>query len=77
MSLMNGARLAIAAQAVGIAEAAYREAYSYATDRVQFKKAIKEFPPVYEMLTDICEIKLGNNKCKNITIVLNFYFIFQ
>ena len=51
MSLMNGARLAIAAQAVGIAEAAYREADKYATERAQFKKAIREFPAVYEMLT--------------------------
>jgi alkylation response protein AidB-like acyl-CoA dehydrogenase len=51
MSLMNGARLAIAAQAVGIAEAAYREADKYATERAQFKKAIRDFPAVYEMLT--------------------------
>jgi len=53
MSLMNGARLAIAAQAVGIAEAAYREAYSYANDRIQFKKEIREFSAVYEMLTNM------------------------
>jgi alkylation response protein AidB-like acyl-CoA dehydrogenase len=51
MSLMNGARLAIAAQAVGIAEAAYREADKYVTERAQFKKAIRKFPAVYEMLT--------------------------
>ena len=39
MALMNGARLAVAAQAVGIAEAAYREAYRYAHERVQFNQA--------------------------------------
>jgi len=50
MSLMNGARLAISAQALGIAEAAYFEANKYAKERVQFKKAIKEMMPVTEML---------------------------
>ena len=50
MSLMNGARLAIASQAVGIAEAAYQEAKQYAEARVQFKKAIRTIVPVYEML---------------------------
>lgn len=50
MSLMNGARLGIMAQSVGISEAATREAYAYALERRQFGKAIIEFPPVYEML---------------------------
>ncbi len=50
MSLMNGARLGIAAQSVGISEAAYRESLSYAKERKQFGKAIIEFPAVYEML---------------------------
>ena len=50
MALMNGARLGIAAQSVGISERAYREALAYAKDRKQFGKAIIEFPPVYEML---------------------------
>jgi len=53
MSLMNGARLGVAAQAVGIAEAAYREAMAYASSRVQFKKSIREYAAVYEMLTDM------------------------
>ncbi len=51
--LMNGARLAVAAQSVGIAEAAYREAYAYANDRAQFKKPIRDFAVIYEMLTDM------------------------
>lgn len=50
MSLMNGARLAIAAQGLGIAEAAYYEAKKYAAERVQFKKAIIELIPVQELL---------------------------
>jgi hypothetical protein len=50
---MNGARLAIAAQALGIAEAAYYEANKYAEERVQFKRAIKTMIPVYEMLANM------------------------
>ncbi|HKL92529.1 MAG: Acyl-CoA dehydrogenase C-terminal domain-containing protein [Bacteroidales bacterium] len=50
MSLMNGARLGIVAQSVGVSQAAYQEALSYAKDRRQFGKAIIEFPAVYEML---------------------------
>ena len=53
MSLMNGARLGIAAQSVGLSEAAYREAVAYAQDRKQFGKAIIEFPAVKEMLDNI------------------------
>jgi 3-(methylthio)propanoyl-CoA dehydrogenase len=51
MALMNGARLGIAAQSVGLSEAAYREALQYAKERQQFGKAIIEFPAVYEMLS--------------------------
>lgn len=50
MALMNGARLGIMAQAVGLSEAAYREGYAYATERRQFGKAIIEFPAIYEMV---------------------------
>ena len=51
MALMNGARLGIAAQSVGVSEICYREALSYAKDRRQFGKAIIEFPAVSEMLS--------------------------
>ena len=51
MALMNGARLGIAAQSVGISEAAYREALQYAKERAQFGKTIIQFPAVYEMLS--------------------------
>jgi len=50
MDLMNGARLAIAAQGVGLCEAAYREALAYAHSREQFGKAIVQFPAVAELL---------------------------
>lgn len=51
MALMNGARLGIAAQSVGVSEAAYREALSYAHDRKQFGKPIIEFPAVFEIIS--------------------------
>ena len=51
MALMNGARLGIAAQSVGLSENAYREALAYAKDRRQFGKAIIEFPAVAEILS--------------------------
>lgn len=53
MSLMNGARLGIGAQSVGLSEAAYREALKYAHERTQFGKPIIQFPAVYEMLSII------------------------
>ena len=57
MSLMNGARVAISAQAIGIAEAAYREARKYASERMQFKKSIDQFPAIYDMLSNM-KVKL-------------------
>ncbi len=51
MALMNGARLGIAAQSVGVSELAYREALAYAKERRQFGKAIIEFPAVAEMIS--------------------------
>jgi hypothetical protein len=53
MSLMNGARLAVATQAVGIAEAAFREALRYAGERAQFGKTILGFPAVSRMLVSM------------------------
>ena len=53
MSLMNGARLGVGAQSVGLSEAAYREALAYAHDREQFGKSIIKFPGVYEMLANM------------------------
>jgi alkylation response protein AidB-like acyl-CoA dehydrogenase len=53
MSLMNGARLAIAAQAQGIAEAAYRAAAKYAAERIQFGAPIGELTAVKGLLADM------------------------
>ena len=53
MALMNGARLAVGAQAIGIAEAAYREAYTYAHQRRQFNQPICNLPPVARMLASM------------------------
>ncbi len=57
-SLMDGARLAVAAQALGIAQAAYEEALKYANEREQFDQTIVHFPAVYQMLKQMqAEIK--------------------
>jgi len=53
MSLMNGARLGIAAQSVGLSQASYTEAVSYARERKQFGRPIIEFPAVAEMISTI------------------------
>ena len=51
MALMNGARLGIAAQSVGVEQEAYNEAIAYARERKQFGKTIISFPAVYDMLS--------------------------
>lgn len=51
MALMNGARLGIATQSVGIQDAAWREAVAYAAERRQFGRNIDTFPAVYQLLT--------------------------
>ena len=53
MSLMNGARIGIAAQSVGIAEAAFRVARDYAATRYQFSVPIEKLPAVRDMLIDM------------------------
>ena len=51
MALMNGARLGIAAQSVGVEQEAYNEGLAYAKERAQFGKKIITFPAVYDMLS--------------------------
>lgn len=51
MALMNGARLGIAAQSVGVSQAAYDEGLAYAKERKQFDTAIIKFPAVFDMLS--------------------------
>jgi len=51
MALMNGARLGIAAQSVGVEQEAYNEGLAYAKERQQFGDKIINFPAVYDMLS--------------------------
>ncbi|MCS6765037.1 MAG: acyl-CoA dehydrogenase family protein [Candidatus Protistobacter heckmanni] len=53
LSNLEGGRIGIAAQAVGIARAAMEAARAYAAERVQFGVAIKEHPPIAHMLADM------------------------
>jgi alkylation response protein AidB-like acyl-CoA dehydrogenase len=61
MDLMNGARLGVSAQAMGISQAAYEEALSYAKAREQFGKAILEIPVVKNLLMDM-RVTLETNR---------------
>jgi len=74
MALMNAARIGVSAQAVGIAEAAYREALKYAHDREQFGKTIVNFPPVYEMLSMMkAKIEAGRSLLYETTRYVDIY----
>ena len=53
MSLMNGARLGVAAQSIGLCEAACREAEAYAASREQFGHAINQFVAVQDLLAQM------------------------
>ncbi len=53
MSLMNGARIGIAGQSMGIAEATYRVARDYAASREQFGVPIEKLPAVRDMVIDM------------------------
>jgi alkylation response protein AidB-like acyl-CoA dehydrogenase len=50
MSLMNGARIGIAGQSMGLGEAAYRIARDYAHSREQFGGPIEKLPAVRDMM---------------------------
>lgn len=53
LDLMNEARLAMAALAVGIATAAFEEAKAYAQQRITWDKPIIQHPLVADMLTEM------------------------
>jgi len=61
MDLMNGARLGVSGQALGISQAAYEAAVQYARDRQQFGKPIYDIPVVTNMLLDM-RTKLESNR---------------
>ncbi|MDR1893704.1 MAG: acyl-CoA dehydrogenase family protein [Spirochaetales bacterium] len=78
--LLNCARLGIAAQGIGIAEAAWREARTYAEKRIQFGRPIGEFPAVYEMLARMqVELEAGRSllytasRCVDLSEALESY----
>ncbi|MCE9500479.1 MAG: acyl-CoA dehydrogenase family protein [Leptospira sp.] len=62
MGMMNSARVTIAAQSVGVAQAAYAEGKKYAAERIQFGKPIKDIPAVAKML-DRMERELAAMRC--------------
>ncbi|MCD6459605.1 acyl-CoA dehydrogenase family protein [bacterium] len=78
MALMNGARLGIAAQSLGIAQAAYIEARKYAASRKQFGVSIDKLPAVADMLTEM-QIKIEASRAltyeasKIVDYVLGFH----
>jgi alkylation response protein AidB-like acyl-CoA dehydrogenase len=53
MATLDGGRIGIAAQAVGIAQAAYESARAYALERQQFGKRISEFQAIQWKLADM------------------------
>ena len=72
MALMNGARLAVAAQALGIAEASFREANAYAMKRIQFGQTINKFEPVYEMLAGMrVDIEAGRSLLYETSLIVD------
>jgi alkylation response protein AidB-like acyl-CoA dehydrogenase len=69
MSLMNGARLGVAAQGLGVAQAAFNQAYRYANERVQFGKRIKDMPPVAELLAEMkVDLEKARTLCYNAAV---------
>jgi hypothetical protein len=73
---MNGARIGIASQALGIGDAAYRDAREYAKSRVQFGKPIDQFPAVYEMLTNMqIKVEAGRTLLYETAKVVDLYKI--
>ena len=72
MSLMNEARIGIAAQSLGIAEAAYREAKKYSEERKQFKQPIKNFIAVSELLVNMkLKIEAGRSLLYETAVIVD------
>jgi len=75
MALMNGARVGIAAQSLGIAQAAFNEARAYAASRVQFGRPIEQLPPVARMLVDMrVEIEVARAITYDCSRVVDLYY---
>jgi len=70
MDLMNGARLGVSAQALGIAQAAYEEALKYAKERIQFGKPIYNIPAVTNMLIDM---RISLEACRSLLYSTSYW----
>lgn len=78
MSLMNGARLATSAQALGIAQAAFEEAVKYANEREQFGQKIINFPAVYQMLKQMeAEIETSRMLILNTSLAVDYQELYE
>jgi len=78
MSLMNGARIGIAGQSLGIAEAAYRVAREYASTRKQFGVAIEKLPAVGDMLIDMkIQIEAGRALFYETSRIVDIYLGYE
>ncbi|MCX5673643.1 MAG: acyl-CoA dehydrogenase family protein [Planctomycetota bacterium] len=78
MALMNGARIGIAAQSLGIAEAALRVARNYAATRVQFGRTIDRFPAVADLLAEMkLAIESGRALLYEATLAADFEYALE
>ncbi|MCX5670724.1 MAG: acyl-CoA dehydrogenase family protein [Planctomycetota bacterium] len=78
MALMNGARIGIAAQSLGIAEAAWRVARNYAAARVQFGRTIDRFPAVADLLAEMrLAIESGRAVLYEATLAADFEYALE
>lgn len=78
MSLMNGARLAVSAQALGIAQAAYEEAVKYANEREQFGKPIVHIPAIYQMLKNMqSEIETSRILLYKTSLAVDYFDMYE
>ncbi len=76
--LMNGARIGVGAQSIGIAQGAYHYALRYAKQREQFGKSIIEFPPILEMLTDMrVRIEAARSLLHESSIIVDLHYAYK
>ncbi len=78
MSLMNGARLAVSFQALGIAQAAYEEALKYANEREQFGQKIIHFPAIYQMMMNmLAEIETTRALLMHTSLIIDYLDMYE
>ena len=78
MALMNGARIGIAAQSLGVAEAAFRVARNYASTRIQFGRSIDKFPAVADLLAEMrLAIECGRAILYEATLAADYEYVLE